>query len=140
MSLVTIRAEEYEKVGQETAKGYSIELAPYDIPREVEGKLDKEMGVLHIDFKYVDKEDFVPKQLNERLTVKVGKYSGKILGFDVAVKKYDIQEVALILTQAVDDEIPKLTKYNQRANYKVIRSVLDRNRMPILSDLGPQFA
>jgi len=135
MSLVTIRAEEYATEKQQIGKKLLIELSPYDIPSEVKGELDKESGIFHVYFLYPDKEDSISRDLNEKLSIKVGKHSGKILGFEVKAAKYDINELALTIVSAVDQQIETLEKFNQKENYKLIRSVVDRERNPIFSDL-----
>ncbi len=138
MGVVTIRPEEYQGVGKETksVRGLSIELSlsPYDLPREVEGRLDKATAIFHIFFRYLDQEEAVPKRLNDTITMKIGKNSGKILGFEIQVEKLGIQEIAVQITHAVQSEIPHLTKFNQKANFEVIRSVLDRNKDSIFSE------
>ena len=135
MGLVRIRAEEYAPKEEYTGKKMSIELSPYDIPREVKGELDRQSGIFHIYFQYPDKEESVTNDLNEKLSIKVGKYSGKILGFEVKVVKYDINELVLIIVSAVDQQIPKIKRFNELENYKLIRSVVKREQKPIFSDL-----
>lgn len=140
MSVITLKAKEYQVLAQETEKGYSIELSAYDIPREVEGKLDPKSGVFHIDFKYLDQEEAVVKKLTDELNMKLGRYSGKILGFEVEVAEHGINNVTLKLAQAVQAEISKeisnLRKFNQKANYKIIQSILKRKQEPIFADVA----
>ena len=140
MSRVIIKAEEYRLIGTESDKGYSIELSPYDMPREVEGSFDKESGVFHILFKYLDREEAVIKEISESLKMKLGKYSGKILGLEIEVRKGNIREIALVTVQEIDRaievELPRLKKYNEKANYKVVKSVIHRNREPIFGALA----
>ncbi|HKZ39938.1 MAG TPA: hypothetical protein VJ044_03200 [Candidatus Hodarchaeales archaeon] len=135
MTLVKIKAEEFTGPKEDAGKGLSIELSPYDIPRDVKGLYEKESGIFHIDFQYPDNEEFVPKRWNDKVTIKSGKYSGKILGFEVKVDKYDITKLALTIISAVDKQIESLQKFNEKENYKLIRSVVDKQREPIFADL-----
>jgi hypothetical protein len=99
------------------------------VPREfgVEGTFDKD-GILHIFFRYLDQEEAVTKVISSKLRMKLGKHSGKILGFEVETTKHDIKEITLNIDQAIQRELPRLTKFNQRANFEVIKSVIDRHR------------
>lgn len=140
MGRAIIKAEEYQLIGKESGRGVSIELSPYDMPREVEGRFDKEEGVLHIDFKYLDQEEALLKKIGDSLKMKVGKHSGKILGFEVSVTEHNIKKVELMTVQqmdeAIDNAIPDLPRFNQRANYKVVKSILDQKRGPIFASLA----
>jgi uncharacterized protein YuzE len=100
----------------------------------VEGKLDKSTGVFHIFFKYLDQEEAIPKKLDDEITLKVGKNSGKILGLEIQVHKRGVHQIALQIKKAVQSEIPNLRKFNQRANYEVVSSVLDHKRDSIFSE------
>lgn len=88
MSVIQIKGEKYDLREKDSGKGYSIELSYFDMPQEVEGKYEKEKGIFHIDFHYPDKEEAIFKPIGEDLRIKVGKKSGKILGFEVEVKKF----------------------------------------------------
>ena len=132
MNRVLIKADEYQLIGQEAGKGYLIQLSPYDIPKEVSAQKDPD-GVFHVFLKYLDDEPAETRDLNERLKMKVGKNSGKILGFEVQVDKYDVHEVALQINEAVDQELSHLTKFNQKANYQVVQAVLNDNREPLFA-------
>jgi hypothetical protein len=136
MGRVTIKAEEYQLVGSESDRGVSIELSPYDLPREVEASFDKHAGVLHLTFKYVDEEEAVSKEMRHSLKMKVGKHSGKILGFEIPVTERNIKKVELQLDEAIDSALPTLRRFNQKANFKVVKSILDRKRDPIFSSLA----
>ncbi len=135
MTRVTIKAEEYELVGSESQRGLRIELSPYDLPREVETRYDKEAGVLHIDFQYVDQEEAVQKEMRNSLKMKVGKHSGKILGFEIPVTERNIRKVEVQLDEAIDSALQTLHRFNQKANYRVVKSILDRKREPIFASL-----
>lgn len=140
MARVIIREEDYRPQGKESGRGLVIELSPYDMPREVETKYDKDSGVLRLDFKYVDQEEALNKDAGPGLKMRVGKYSGKILGFEFSASEQNIKKVKLVAIQqvdmAIDNALPNLQKFNQRANYKVVRSILDRKREPILASLA----
>jgi len=135
VSIITLRPEEYQLIGRETDRGSSIELSAYDIPREVEGRYDQRRGVFHINFAYLDDEESVSRDLDGTLRMKVGKHSGKIFGFELKVSKYEFNRVILTLQQAVDAEIRRPRPFNQRANLKVIRSILDRQKAYIFADV-----
>lgn len=137
MGRVTIKAEDYQQVGRESDQGISIELSPYDMPREVDATLDKEAGILHVTFIYVDKEEAVPKEiLNSQLKMKVGKYSGKILGFEIPILESNKKRVELQLDEAIDSALPTVRKFNQKANFQVVKSILDNKREPIFGSLA----
>lgn len=135
MGSIMLRSEDYRIIGRETDHGYSLELSAYDIPREVKATYDQPGGILHIDFVYLDNEESVPKNLSATLRMKVGKHSGKILGFELEVEKYEIHTVNLTLQRAVEAEIPKMKPFNQRANFQVIRSILERQQSRIFADV-----
>ncbi len=140
MARMMIRAEEYRLQGTESGKGYSIQLSPYDMPKEVEARFDKDSGTFHILFRYLDEEEAVTKEISETLRMRVGKHSGKILGFEIEVARLNIKAIALVtvqqVDQAIESELPRLTKYNQKANYRVVRSVIDKNQEPIFGALA----
>jgi hypothetical protein len=106
----------------------------------VEAAYEKESGVLRLDFNYVDQEEAISKEVGHGLRMKVGKHSGKILGFDFDVEEHNINKIQLKAIQEVDQVIdaalPKLRKFNQLANYRIVRSILDRKREPILASLA----
>jgi hypothetical protein len=135
MSLVRIKAEEFKPPKEESGKGLSIELSSYDIPKDVKGRYEKDTGIFHIEFQYPDNEDCIVKQWDDKISIKSGKYSGKILGFEVKVDKHDITTLAITLISAVDQRIQGLRKFNEKENYKFIRSVIDKARVPIFADL-----
>lgn len=138
MGMVWIRPEDYQNVGKIRRKVGEVEielsLSPYDLPREVEGKLDKSTGVFHILFRYLDQEPAVARQIDDEITINVGKNSGKILGFEVQVRKGGIRQIELQTTRAVENEIPRLQRVNQKANFEVVRSVLESRRDSIFSE------
>jgi hypothetical protein len=80
----------------------------------------------------------VSKAFDDKLNVKIGKHSGKILGFEIEAAKHNIQELALTIETAVEKELPRLEKFNERENYKLIRSLLQRHKEPIFAELPLQ--
>ena len=120
----------------EPGHGYSIQLSYFDMPQEVEGKLDKTKGIFHITFHYPDKEEGRLKPLSSGVQMNVGKHSGKILGFEVEIKKSDIREVSLRIPQMVHDASSKITKINQKKNYSIVQKVLNEFKEPLYSELA----
>jgi len=137
MGSITLKSEDYQVIGRKTDHGYSIELSAYDIPQEVKVGYIQKDGILHIDFTYLDNEESISKDLSSKSRMKVGKHSGKILGFELEVEKYEINTVNLTLQRAVEAEIQKVKPFNQRANFQVIRSILDRQQAYIFADVIP---
>jgi hypothetical protein len=132
----TVKVTPSDVRSSETDKGILIELSPYDIPRTVKGTFDKQAGVFHIDFEYPDKEESQSRSFNHKLNIKVGKHSGKILGFEIKVAKFDIKEIALTIQAAVDEQLPRLEKFNERENYKLVSSLVQRHKEPLFAELS----
>lgn len=132
MNVVKITASEYTTSQQEgdPTKGLSIRLSPLDIPLEIKGSLLND-GVFHIDFVYPDKEESTSRVFNEQVSVKIGKHSGKILGLEIKFLKHDIKEMLLTLDAAVKKELPRLAKYNERENYRLINRLVQAHREPL---------
>ena len=136
MKSILIKMEDYVKESPAGAEGVkiSLRLSPYDVPREVKGECDDKTGIFTIKFAYLDEEEALPKPLTDKVTMNVGRYSGKILGFQIHTAKYlNLQEISLEL----EDEIQEIAKsvnkmsdkrpYNQRENYRVVGAVLQNN-------------
>jgi hypothetical protein len=136
MKAIKITASEYKRSSESGSTGLSIQLSPIDIPREIVSRFDKETGILHIDFQYSDNEECISKSFNDKVNTKVGKHSGKILGFEIKVAKYDIGELAVTIETAVEKELPRLAKFNERENYKIINSLVRQFKEPIFADLA----
>jgi hypothetical protein len=128
MKAIHIKGSDY--LTSEQQKGVALHLSTYDIPTEVRADFDETSGVLHIFFDYIDQErtQTRPQKLADHFCVKLGQNSGKILGFEVQVKKYDVKEVLVTISKAVKAEIPRLKRFNQKANYEIVSSVLSRKR------------
>lgn len=138
MSSVALRAEDYQQVGQESSEGYSVELSSYDIPREI--SIEADAGhVVRIYFKYAAVEEAAEqnKELTEHIRMSVGKHSGKILCIEIDSAGFDSKQTAVAIRRHLNDMIPSLAKFNQRANYKVISSVLDRNMEAVFQQVEP---
>lgn len=128
-----IRIEKY--LTDAKTRGLGLHLSSYDVPRTGKVDFDKLAGVLNIDFEYIDQEPFSERELADHIYVKVGKNSGKIIGFAIPVERYKIGEVRLTISnaleavdRALEQKIPKLKRFNQRENYELVRSVLNQNR------------
>lgn len=132
MTAIQIQADDY--LTSHRARGLALRLSTYDIPRSARAEFDEKAGVLHILFDYIDHEPSRTQRLTaaEHTCVKVGKHSGKILGFEISTEKYKIKEVLVMVGKALEDQIPHLSRYNEQENYRFVNTVLEK--------LGPPLA
>ena len=118
----------------DTARVLGLELAGYDIPRSASSCFDESTGILRIDFEYIDTEPEREAKLTDHVSVRLGRNSGKILGLVIEAKKHGISEVRVSISnaleevdQALGEKIPHLKRFNQQANYRLVKSVLNQN-------------
>jgi len=116
---------------RENAQTLQARLSAFDIPREVLATED-ESGVLHIRFLYPDEEREGATSTDGPITIHSGAYSGKILGLDVQVRDHGINRIEL-LTNQIDQKIQRLKRLNQRLNYQLIRGVLERKGLELVT-------
>jgi hypothetical protein len=97
-------------------------------------------GTLSIKLNYIDKEPSKHQVLEDHISIRFGKNSGKILEIVIHVAKGNIGEVRLNVTKALDqvdrdlcERVSRSTRFNQRKNYEGVKALLNRNRTAVVS-------
>jgi hypothetical protein len=110
-------------------------LSTFDIPLDATADIDKAAGLVTFRFKYVDDEAPGPSQkLTDDIYIDVGRNSGKLLAVRINCKRYPAGQVHVKFHKAMDEidrafgRTAKNLKTHQRANYELVRSVIDENR------------
>jgi hypothetical protein len=141
MKSVIIRPEDY--ITKESRAGVHLFLSLYDVPREMRGNYDEQTKEFRIDFVYSDAEASSPTPLDDKITMLVGKNSGKILGFVVHTEKLPNLTISFGLKRTIQDIVGGVRKraeglktFNQKENYRLIESVLEKNRDSLSAAAG----
>src|SRR5690606_38131076 len=83
-------------------RGMDLHLSTYDVPRSGSSHFDPKTGVLTIEFHYMDDEPYKEKKIEDRISLRYGKHSGKVLAILIPVAKGNIGEVRLRVTNALE--------------------------------------
>ena len=122
------------------ARGMGLHLSTYDVPRSGSADFDPTSGTLSIKLQYIDEEPSNHQVLEDRIAIRYGKNSGKILEIVIHVAKGNIGEVRLSVTKALDkveralrNQMVQTKRFNQRKNYEGVQTLLSRNRTAVVS-------
>lgn len=126
---IQLHAQDY--MTDSNKRGLLLQLSVYDVPRLLTSDFDEKTGVLKIEFQYLDQEPARTEDLQNHLSLRVGKESGKIIGIDVPVEKFRIEEVLIGISHRLRDRADALPRQNQRSNYEFVSSVLDANKQSL---------
>lgn len=75
---------------------FSVEISPFDAPREIVGQYDKTTGYFEISFKYDDSEPTSSSShSNDGIEFREGRYSGKLMKILIPVDKKDLAVITL---------------------------------------------
>ncbi len=140
MATIRVRPEDYKDVGEELSDGSSLELSPYDMPRLIETYYNRPENTLEIYFTYANEENAVRETLYSppeaiSIIVTKGKHSGKILGLSLQIPPSDLNRLSHIIEPALEKARHENKKFNERANYAVIASILERQQNNIIAGI-----
>lgn len=141
---VRLDAEKLNTPQPQAIRGVNItvRMSPYDVPEAVRGYYDKALGRFVIEFRYIGDELLKQKQEGEHITLRIGRYSGRLYGIEVDVDAMRTQAVDLILEvsdavlQAIDDSLAHVPpKRSRHENYEVARDAITQNKGEIFGSL-----
>lgn len=145
MKRVRLAVEDF--VTDEKTRGMGLHLSTYDIPRSADAEFEPQAGVLKIKFKYIDDEPSETQVLDEHISIECGKNSKKILQILIQVSKGNIGEVRVYVSKALEqvdrelvNRISHTKRFNQLQNYEGIKTVLEKNRMTVVSSTSATAA
>ena len=107
-----------------------LHLSTFDIPRSGSAEYDDEAHSLIVNFRYIDDEAPARwRELADGISVTIGKNSGKLLGLRATSvsAQNKVSDAFMRLAAALGQEIPRLKRYNQKTNYRLVQSVLTGN-------------
>jgi len=127
-------------VTTEKIKGvvFHVALSPYFFPDHLECHYDPDHACLVIDFKYLDEEaEQKLERAHELVSLTVGKYSGKLLSVRVHVDRYDVNNVRMLVTDAVPKAIQEAgnRKPEMKDNFKLAEEAIRQNQDEIAEEL-----
>lgn len=121
-------------------RGMGLHLSTYDVPRRGSADFDPQTGTLSIKLQYIDEEPSTQQTLEDRISIRYGKNSGKIQEIVIHVAEGNIAEVRLSVTKALDvvdyalrDQMARAKQPNRRLNYEGVQTLLNRNRAAVVS-------
>jgi hypothetical protein len=106
-----------------------LSLSAYDVPSSFTVRPHGDR--VQITFNYVDHEESVDHVVDQDLTVRLGRNSGKVLAFLVK-PKHEPQEIIVRIVEGVDQQIQRATRPNQRLNYELIKRLVSNRLEPAL--------
>ncbi len=117
---------------KETVEGIDliVELSPYDAPKAIVGKYEKETGCFLITFEYIDKEAGTSNSYDEGITVSRGKHSGKLLGISMQVNQLPLDKAAIIhLRTIVRKALDQMESEPGKGhlNHRIAKQLLDED-------------
>jgi hypothetical protein len=109
-----------------------LSLSAYDVPNSFTVTVVGDS--LRIDFGYIDREAAEHRSVDDRLTVLLGKNSGKVLGFIVKPDAQRPREITVRIAHGVDEQMSRATRSNQRMNYALIKRIVQRRLETALAE------
>ena len=139
-SWIEINPSEYdeETIAQQAGVEFHVFISPYDMPQAVRGGYDANRKLFAIDFKYIGDEPTERQQLDQYVTMHLGKKTRRLYRIDADVHGLGVTAVGLRLTQAIDQLRAQFGAANSReANLRVAKEVLVGKQKEILRALTP---
>lgn len=115
-----------EPIATKTSGSELVYISPsaYDVPSAITIDLEKTSETLALNFRYFDKEEPEDRKIDERLTLRVGKNSGKLIGIVLNVNEDQLPEAETAILHGIDMLQNQAKRDNQKLNYRLVRSVL----------------
>ncbi len=113
-----------------------ILISPYDIPDGVRGGYDKNRNRFVVEFRYMVDEKYRNFDVDDGVCIRLGKYSSRIVGIEVAVARLRASQVAVAVDKAIQNvENAKDARARRRENYIVAQRVLEDKHDDIFSNM-----
>lgn len=128
-----------------TERGVEIRLtlSPYDVPEAVRGYVDEQLKRFVIEFRYIQEEDWMRKEHDAHLGLRIGKNSSRLYGIEIDTAGLGASRVLLNTTVAemVDRALDSLSEQpngeRRKGNYSVAKAVVDTESSELLRELAP---
>jgi hypothetical protein len=134
---IQVDPSQYERLPEQADVRFEVFVSPYDIPERVRGRYDEAEKRFVIEFEYIVDEEFKRKAINRHLYARVGKQSGRILGFEVDGDLLRARHVAVDL-KMFEDAIDRLSPKRNRPerNYEITKRILEGKSDELFKDLA----
>ena len=113
-------------------------VSPYDVPEAVRGYYCNNKKCFVIEFKYISPEDIVERKQSSRVTLRIGKNSGRLYAIELDVQSFEAGEVLcrVEVQQALRNVLTHLVQEpvisTRKSNYKFAKDAVEQNESQIL--------
>jgi len=116
-------------------------LSPYDVPEAVRGRYDQNRKKFVIDFQYASEEPTRQETVDDKLSIRLGKHSGRLYEIEVDVDRVKAKSVTLVtfVHKQVESALENLRKKrvgNVRDNFSVVQEVVSDRKDQLFRDLA----
>lgn len=124
----------------------SVQASPHSIPKFVRGGYDPAIQRFVIEFRYLDSEAFVKEPADQNVTLRLGKNSHRLLGFELDLKRLGASKVRLEITSPQNlreraiRELEQIVQCKQRGkgtateNYGLALMALEQKQNNLMSE------
>jgi hypothetical protein len=120
----------------------TVVMSPYDVPEAVRGQYDEDIHCFVIEFRYMGDEQWVAQKHDDKITLRVGRHSGRLYGIEVNVDALKAHRINLrlhlprMVMNAIDSLKDQPLKAPRRENYQVAKDAISQKEQQIFESLA----
>jgi len=118
-----------------------LNVAPHQIPKAVRGYFDNQAHRVVIELRYADDEDFRLERQDDRVCLRLGRHSRRLLGLELNTINMDTSKVQLKIhaVERIEEAVQKLILQEptskERENYSYAMKAIESGRSRLSSEL-----